>query len=79
MAYAVVWTRKSGTYIEDFFVIYEDKDLAAAAFRQLLTEDGVYCAAVTQVLDATEPHWMDDVGPSKNVIDHVEDNNSEGD
>lgn len=68
MAYIVAYTLNHGNNdLEDVWMVYEDRESADKAYWTALEEhDNLHCAAVTQVLDATEPHWMDDVGQSKN-------------
>ena len=64
MAYIVVWTVQkelADRYeYEDFYVVYGDEPDAQRAFRLLLEEESVWCAAITKVIDATEPHWLED-------------------
>lgn len=63
MAYVVVWTvqKKFTTKeeYEDFFVVYSSFEQAQFSYRLLLEEDNVWCAAITKVIDATEPQWLD--------------------
>lgn len=61
MAYVVVWTLQHEIDVyEDFYVVYGDEPYAQRAFRLLLNEDKVWCAAITKVVDATEPHWIEE-------------------
>lgn len=70
MAYIVVWTVQTELAdryeYEDHYVVYRDEDVAQKAFRLLLEVESVWCVALNKVVDATEPHWMDDVsdGPT---------------
>jgi len=63
MAYIVVWTVQTELAdryeYEDFYVVYGDEDTAQKGFRLLLEEESVWCAAITKVVDATEPQWLD--------------------
>ena len=66
--YLLAWTvRKefaNRDEYEDHYEVYSGIETAQKAFRLLLEEGVVWCAAITKVMDATEPHWMDDVSGS---------------
>lgn len=73
MAYIVVWTVKhhdewtNRDEYEDHYVVFGDEGAAQRAFRLLLEEESVWSVAITKVVDATEPHWMDDVTDDPSV------------
>lgn len=54
--YLVVWTEK-GTL--DHFRLFESEPEARRQIKRLSEDEHVYCWALTRVLDASEPHWMD--------------------
>ena len=59
MMYMVSWCAASEEKPhEDFFMVFEDKAKARAKVRALKEQDGVYCWALSVVLDASEPHWV---------------------
>jgi hypothetical protein len=66
MAYIVTWTLTQEYMHEDCYVVCEDFAEAVKSYEMLRNEEGVWCAALTKVMDATEPHWMDDLsdGPT---------------
>ena len=54
--YLVVWTEK-GTL--DHYRLFEGESEARRQIKRLSGDDHVYCWALTRVLDASEPHWME--------------------
>lgn len=46
---------------EDHFELFDDLEGAKKEYVALTAKDDVYCAAISQVLEATEPHWVDDM------------------
>jgi hypothetical protein len=60
MAYIVAWTLALEDMHEDHYVVCEDFAEAVKSYEMLGSEESVWCAALTKVMDATEPHWMDD-------------------
>lgn len=69
MAYIVAWTEwPCGEDPTDHYVVFETERKAYDRFNMLCRSGQVvYCAAITKVMDATEPQWLDDVtdGPSE--------------
>jgi hypothetical protein len=69
--YIVSWTLNQGlkgmaavpdVYLDDSFQIFETEAEANSFVEQeLLPLDALYCWAVSKVLSASEPHWMEDV------------------
>ena len=47
--------------IVDDFEVWDTLEEAQLHYAIVLDKDSLYCAAITKVIDATEPHWMDDV------------------
>lgn len=68
MAYVVVWTEwPCGADPTDHYVICETEREAHDRYNMLWRNgQDVWCAAYTKVMDATEPHWIDDLsdGPT---------------
>ena len=65
MAHVVAWTLKLEDKYEDHYVVFEDFAEAVKSYDMLGSEDDVWCVALTKVMDATVPHWMDVTdGPS---------------
>jgi len=64
MAYVVVWTVQTELAdryeYEDFYSVFDDFAGATKSYDMLRSEDFVWCAAITRVMDATEPHWLDE-------------------
>ena len=62
MAYIVAQTYwDSEEQLVDAYEIWETLEEAQLHYSILLDKDSLYCAAITKVMDATEPPWMDDV------------------
>jgi hypothetical protein len=60
MAYIVVWTTGSSEADRrDFYSVHETFARALKEYDVRVAEDDLYCAAITQVVGATEPHWME--------------------
>jgi hypothetical protein len=43
----------------DDFELFEFEDEARAAYNALTEREDVYCAAISRVIRATEPHWIE--------------------
>jgi hypothetical protein len=75
--YIVAWTVRrefaNRDEYEDHYVVYSSLEHAQKSFRLLLEEDLVWCVALTKVVDATEPHWLEDVsdGPTDTPKENV--------
>lgn len=59
--YITCWTINNGNNnMEDFFMLYTNLFEATAEYDRLCAnEEKLHCAAVSMVMKATEPHWMD--------------------
>ncbi len=53
-----IYCRENDLY-EDHFEVIEDKAEAQNRYRALLKLKDLYCAAISRVVEATEPHWED--------------------
>jgi hypothetical protein len=64
MAYIVVWTVQTELAdryeYEDHYVVFDDITEASKTYDMLGSEESVYCVGLTRVMDATEPHWLED-------------------
>ena len=57
---AVVWTKKHSSHeYTDHYRIVDDIDEADDLFHALKEEADTHCAAITDVVDAMDPHWTD--------------------
>ena len=74
--YLVAWSvLDDDDRVIDNFVVVETLQEARDHYGMLPNDDSLWCAAITKVIDATEPHWIDtELGRSNNVIGHAEDN-----
>ena len=67
--YILVYTdksRQSGSLVDryvDHYVLYETAADAERDIEHVKEQPNVYCWALTKVLDASEPHWMEDDWP----------------
>ena len=43
----------------DAYETWETLEEAQLHYSILLDKDNLYCAAITRVMNATEPHWME--------------------
>ena len=61
--YIVSWTVNYGqNNLEDLFLLFETEAEADSFVKEnLYPLDQLYCWAVSKVLSASEPHWMEDV------------------
>jgi hypothetical protein len=55
--YLVAWADKPTAV--DHFQLFEGEPEARARIALLMEDEHVSCWALTRVLDASEPHWMD--------------------
>ena len=65
--YLMAYTLNHGNNnLEDVWMIYEDRASANEDYKWALDQENLHCAALTKIVDATEPHWTEDVtdGPS---------------
>jgi len=64
MAYIVACTMQTELAdryeYEDFYVVFEDFAEAVKSYDTLGSVESVCCVALTKVMDATEPHWLED-------------------
>lgn len=56
MSYIVSWSEDYGW--EDHWGVFETLAEAQERSRDLSEKDGVYCWAISQVVAASEPHWV---------------------
>jgi len=61
--YIVSWTVNYGeNNLEDLFLLFETEDEADSFVKENLCPlDHLHCWAVSKVLSASEPDWMEDV------------------
>lgn len=58
--FITAWTiNKGGNDLPDAFTVSDDLAIARAFYRDACGKHGLHCAAIAQVIEATEPHWMD--------------------
>lgn len=63
--FVTAWTVDHGqNNLKDYFLVFDTIDEARSEAVRLSGEDDVYCWAVMNVLDSSEPHWIEDQGPS---------------
>ena len=56
MSYIVSWSKDQG--MADHWFVCETLAEAQELSRDLSEKDGVYCWAISQVVAASEPHWV---------------------
>lgn len=58
--FIVSWTiERSQDDTRDHFILCDTIDEARSEGARLSRSDDVYCWAISKVIDASEPHWMD--------------------
>lgn len=58
--FVTAWTiNKGGNDLPDAFTVSDDLATARAFYQDAVALPDLHCAAIAQVIEATEPHWMD--------------------
>ena len=70
MSYIVSWSEDQVT--TDHWVVFETLADAQERGRELSEKDGVNCWAISQVVAASEPHWVGSHDPEiENALDEA--------
>lgn len=60
--YILSWTVNHGqNNLEDHYILFDSREDAESCVASLMERDDLHCWAVSKVLSASEPHWMEDV------------------
>lgn len=54
----VAWTLRDEDWYDDNFAVCETEDAARETYERVKAEPLLYCAAITKIVEATEPHWL---------------------
>lgn len=59
--FVTAWTVNRGQNdLRDYFLVFDTIDEARSEAVRLRGEDNVHCWAVMNVLEASEPHWVEE-------------------
>jgi|DEB0MinimDraft_10_1074344.scaffolds.fasta_scaffold224742_2 hypothetical protein len=60
--YIVSWTVNHGlNMLDDYYALFDSREAAESGIASLMEHEDLHCWAVSKVLSASEPHWMEDV------------------
>jgi hypothetical protein len=47
--------------LDDYYALFDSREAAESGIASLMEHEDLHCWAVSKVLSASEPHWMEDV------------------